>query len=124
MIKRNMGYSAGFLNKVIVVQNRKAATANKFGIDGAGVEYEDGDVLHANVTYSKGTRAMNAGALDAYCVEEVRMRWTNKITMRSRVKYQGKVYQIIPETFHEDFQDDKIQFHMQLVINDTNGNQS
>ena len=119
-----MGYSAGFLNKVIVVQNRKVATANKFGIDGAGVEYEDGDVLHANVTYSKGTRAMNAGALDAYCVEEVRMRWTNKITMRSRVKYQGKVYQIIPETFHEDFQDDKIQFHMQLVINDTNGNQS
>ena len=119
-----MGYSAGFLNKLIIVQNRKAAQTNKFGLDGSGVEYEDGDVLHANVTYAKGKRAMNAGALDAYCVEEVRMRWTNKITMRSRVKYQGKIYQIIPETFHEDFQDDKIQFHMQLVINDKNGNQS
>jgi head-tail adaptor len=119
-----MGYSSGFLNKVITVQNRKAATANKFGLDGAGVEYEDGDCLHANVSFAKGKRAMNAGALDAYCVEEVRMRWTNKITMRSRVKYNGKVYQIIPETFHEDFQENTIQFHMQLVINDNNGNQS
>jgi head-tail adaptor len=110
-----MGFSSGFLNKMIQVQNRKAAQSSRFGVDGDGIEWEDGDVLHANVTFSKGVRAMNAGALDAYAVKEVRMRWTDKISMRSRVKYDGNIYQILPETFHVDKPDNTIQFHMQLV---------
>jgi hypothetical protein len=61
---------------------------------------------------------MNAGALDAYTVMEVRTRWTDKITMRSRVKFEGNVYQIIPETFHPDKMENTLQFHMQLVVND------
>ena len=113
-----MGYSAGFLNHLIQVQNRKAAQGSKYGLDGDGIEWENGDILHANVTFSKGVRAMNAGALDAYAVNIVRIRWTNKITMRSRVLYQGNTYQIIPETWHEDFQANTIQFHMQLIVND------
>ncbi len=115
--RRNMGYSSSFLNKIIQVQNRKKAKPSVMGIDGDGIEWEDGDILHANVTYAKGARALNAGALDAYEVKEVRMRWTNRITMRSRVKYQGNVYQILPETFHEDFHEDTLQFNMQLIIN-------
>lgn len=113
-----MSFLAGFLDKMIQVQNRKAAQGGKFGLDGDGIEWEDGDILHANVTFSKGVRAMNAGALDAYAVKEVRMRWTNKISIRSRVKYQGQTYQIIPETFHEDFQANTIQFLMQLIVSD------
>ena len=88
-----MGYSAGFLNHLIQVQNRKAAQGSKYGLDGDGIEWENGDILHANVTFSKGVRAMNAGALDAYAVNIVRIRWTNKITMRSRVLYQRNTYQ-------------------------------
>ena len=103
---------------VIQVQNRKAATGNQFGIDGDGIEWEDGDFLHANVTWAKGVKAMNAGALDAYTVAEVRMRWTDKITMRSRVKFEGNVYQIIPETFHPDKMENTLQFHMQLIVSD------
>ena len=38
-----------------------------------------------------------------------------KISMRSRVKYDGNIYQILPETFHVDKPDNTIQFHMQLV---------
>jgi hypothetical protein len=49
---------------------------------------------------------------------EVRTRWTDKITMRSRVKFEGNVYQIIPETFHPDKMENTLQFHMQLVVND------
>jgi head-tail adaptor len=113
-----MPYTAGFLNKLIQVQNRSAATDSRYGLDGQGIEWVDGDFIHANVTYAKGVRALNSGALDVYMVKKVRMRWTDKITLRSRVKYQGEVYQIIPETFHEDFQDDSIQFDMQLVINE------
>lgn len=103
---------------MIQVLNRKAATGNQYGIDGDGIEWEEGDCLHANVTWAKGVRAMNAGALDVYAVKEVRTRWTNKITMRSRVKFDGQVYQIIPETFHPDKRENTLQFHMQLIIND------
>lgn len=112
-----MVFSSGFLYEMIQVQNRKAAQGSEFGVDGNGIEWEDGDILHANVSFSKGQRALNAGAVDAYAYKNVRMRWTNKITMRSRVKYQGNIYQIIPETFHENFHEDSIQFLMQLIIN-------
>ena len=113
-----MAYSSSILRYMIQVQNRKTAKGSKFGLDGDGIEWEDGDFLHCNITFAKGARAMNAGALDAYTVKEVRMRWTNKITMRSRVKYQGNIYQILPETYHEDLHTDVIQFHMQLIVND------
>ena len=113
-----MPFSSGFLKYMIQVLNRKAAQSSKFGLDGDGVEWEEGDCRHCNVAYSKGVSAMNAGAMDAYKVYIVRMRWTNKINMRCRVKYAGQVYQILPETFHEDRQENTIQFNMQLIIND------
>ena len=113
-----MAYSSGILRFIIQVLNRKAATGNQYGIDGDGIEWEEGDCLHANVPWAKGVRAMNAGALDVYAVKEVRTRWTDKITMRSRVKFDGQVYQIIPETFHPDKRENTLQFHMQLIIND------
>ena len=61
---------------------------------------------------------MNAGALDAYAVKIVRMRWTNVFNERSRIKYQGKVYQIIPETFNANHYENTLQFLMQLIVND------
>jgi head-tail adaptor len=56
--------------------------------------------------------------LDAYAVVVVRMRWSPDITCRSRIKYEGKVYQILPETFHDDRQANTIQFTAQAIIND------
>ena len=103
---------------MIQVLNRKAATDSKFGIDGDGIEWEDGDILHANVGHAKGMRALNAGAVDAYAFKKVCMRWTNRITMRSRVRFHDNIYQIIPETFQENRQDDELQFLMQLIVND------
>ncbi len=101
-------------------QNRKAATVGKYGIDSAGVEWEDAcnHPLHANVDYQRGKSALNAGALDAYAVKIVRMRWTNVFNERSRVKYQDKTYQIIPETWNANHREDTLQFLMQLVVND------
>lgn len=101
-------------------QNRKAATVGKYGIDSAGVEWEDAceHPLHANVDYVKGKSAMNAGALDVYAVKFVRMRWTNIFNERSRIIFDGKVYQIIPETFSANFEANTLQFHMQMIVND------
>lgn len=113
-----MGYSSGFLNKRILVQNRKAAVQSKFGIDSNGPEYEDIVCLHANVGWKKGLGGLHEGALDVYGVVEVRMRWTNQVNERSRIVYEGRTYQIIPETFHPDRQDNTIQFLAQVIIND------
>jgi head-tail adaptor len=118
-----MSYSAGFLHEIIIPMNRKEAKPSKFGLDGGGVEWEEVGCLHANVDYARGKAAMNAGALDAYAVKIVRMRYnaTAVITERSRVKYEGKVYQVIPETFNANRYENTLQFLMQLVVNDKNG---
>ena len=112
-----MGYSSGFLNKRILVQNRKAAVQSKFGIDSNGPEYEDTVCLHANVGWKKGLGGLHEGALDVYGVVEVRIRWTNQVNERSRIVYEGRTYQVIPETFHPDRQDNTIQFLAQVIIN-------
>lgn len=112
-------YSTGMLDKTIDILNRKAATFGKFGLDSDGPEYEvTFKGYPADVTWSKGKRALNEGAIDAYGVVEVRMRFYEGINMRSRIVYLDQVYQILPETFHPDFQANTIQFLAQLVIND------
>ena len=115
-----MGYSAGFLHEMIQVLNRKEAVPGDYGIDSGGIQWEEGPCLHANVDYAKGKAAMNAGALDVYAVKIVRMRYgaTAVINERSRIKYDGRVWQIIPEMFHPNHFDDTLQFHMQLIVND------
>lgn len=118
-----MSYPAGFLENIIVPINRKAATVGKYGVDSGGIQWEEGAPLHANVDYQRGKSAMNAGALDAYAVKIVRMNWTDKLNERSRVKYDGKVYQILPETFNAHYRKNNLQFLMQLV-NEKNGKPS
>ena len=113
------GYSTGLLDKEITIQNRKAATFGKFGMDSEGAEYEDTFVgMPADVTWNKGKRALNEGAIDAYGVVEIRIRYYDGINMRSRIVWNGQVYQILPETFHPDYQTNTIQFLAQLVINE------
>ena len=119
-----MSYPAGFLENIIIPLNRKAATVGKYGVDSGGIQWEEGEPLHAKVDYQRGKAAMNAGALDAYAVKIVRMNWTDKLNDRSRVKYDGKVYQILPETFNPHYRKNTLQFLMQLVVNDKNGKPS
>lgn len=112
------GYSSGMRDKRVVILNRKAASAGKYGIDSSGVEWEDTATVWAAVTWTKGMRAMNAGAVDVYGVVMVRMNWNDKITIRSRIRYDDNIYQILPETFHEDKRANTIQFNAQILINE------
>ena len=103
---------------MITIQNRKAATMGKYGLDTQGAEFDDTVCLHANVDWQKGKSGMHEGALDSYGVVMVRMRWTNHVNERSRIVWQGKTYQIIPETFHAERSDNTVQFLAQVIIND------
>ncbi len=113
-----MGYSAGLLRERVTILNRKPQQGSAYGIDGRGIEFEPVDCVWAEVTWTKGKQAMNAGALDVYAAVIVRMRWNNIVTMRSRIEWEGKTYQIIPETFHDQRKDNTIQFLAQLIVND------
>lgn len=110
-----MSYPAGLREQFITPLNRKAATVGKYGVDSAGVTWEEGTTLRAFVDYQRGKSAMNAGALDAYAVKIVRMNFTSTINERSRIKYDGKIYQIMPETFNGNYRQNTLQFLMQLV---------
>ena len=113
-----MGYSAGILRYRVQILNRKEAQQGKFGLDSAGVEFEQVGTVWASVDWAKGKGAMNAGALDVYGVVMIRMRYNTIVNERSRILYEGKTYQIIGETFHSNRQENTIQFHAQQIIND------
>ena len=111
-----MGYSSGMLDKRVIIQNRKKAETSSYGLDGTGIGWEDTICVWASVSWAKGMRSMNVGALDAYGMVLVRMRWNCHVTTRSRISYDGQVYQILPETFHADKKANTVQFNAQLVV--------
>lgn len=119
------GFSSGLRRYRIMILNRAEAVAGKFGLDSAGVEWIESGEVWADVTWTKGKAAMNVGALDAYAVKMFRINWNDFTTERSRIVYDGKTYQILPETFHRSHFDNTIQFHAQLLVNlNENGSSS
>ena len=113
-----MAYTSGLLKERVTILNRTEAQQGKFGLDSAGIEFESAATVWASVDWQKGKTAMNAGALDAYGVKIVRMRWNSVITERSRILWREKTYQILPETFNASRQENTIQFLCQQVVND------
>ena len=112
------GYSSGMRKYRVTVINRKEAQAGRFGLDSAGITWEYGPTVWAAVDWVKGMRTLNAGAVDAYGVIMVRMNWNCAINMRSRIRWNGQLYQILPETFHDEPQANTIQFNAQVIINE------
>lgn len=110
-----MAYATEILTEKVTILNRKEAQTSKWGKDGTGVEWEEACCVHANVAYQKGKRAMSAGALDVYAVKLVRMRWNNIVTARSRIKFDGDIYQILGDTFNANQHAREIQFLMQII---------
>jgi len=111
-----MAYSSGILRDYVTILNRKEAQQGKFGLDSSGIGWQDMGRVHAFVDWQKGKGGMAAGALDAYGVKIVRMRYNSIITERSRIQWHGKTYQILPETFNASHQDNTIQFLCQQIV--------
>ena len=116
--EKNMAYTSGLLKHRVQILNRTEAQQGRFGLDSAGIEWENMGCVHANVDWQRGKSGMTAGALDAYGVKIVRMRWNSIITERSRIQYDGRTYQILPETFNANRQENTIQFLCQQIVND------
>lgn len=111
------GYSSGLRDQRVTILNRKEAVMGTYGIDSSGAGWTEAATVNAAVTWSKGMRTLNAGAVDAYGVVMVRMDWNDIINMRSRISWEGQTYQILPETFHAHKRNNTIQFNAQVIIN-------
>lgn len=100
-----MSYSSGMLDSKVEIHNRATYTDGDFGR--VGGSYTKAAEMFANVTWTKGKKALNEGALEAYDYIMVRCRFTTTLTRESRLKYNGNMYQI--ESFHADKKANTIQ---------------
>lgn len=112
----SVGYSAGMRSERVTIMNRTTAVIGEFGVDSDGVEWQDTHSVKAAVDWARGMRALNAGAVDAYSVVHVRMNWNKYINMRSRIRHDGQVYQILPESYHANKAKKTIEFNARLVV--------
>ena len=97
-----MSYQSGFLHQRVTIRNKVVAAG--FG-DTTG--YQDVATVWANISFSKGMKALHEGALDAYDTVMFRCRFIKQLDRWCLLKFKGKWYQIT--SFNDDYQDNQIQ---------------
>ena len=102
-----MTYPASILKKRITVLNRTTAKVGDYGKNSAGTTYTPAATLWAAIHWTKGQKAMREGALDAYDVVMIRLRYHPTVNRQSIIAHARKYYEI--ESFHADEQDNTIQ---------------
>lgn len=106
-----MGYSAGLLNSRVTILNKVDPSQQGFG---ETTRYEAAACVHADVTWSKGVKALREGALDAYDTVLIRMRYNTVVSRDSRLEHDGTTYQI--QSMHRDRQENTIQITATEII--------
>ena len=103
------------MNKRVAVLNPATVTQGKFGRQSAGRGYKFDGKFWAAVDFNKGMKSMREGALDAYDTLMVRMRWNNKVTVRSMIVWNGRTFAV------RSFNDDRKTNQIQLLIREDTG---
>lgn len=106
-----MAYSTGLLRHRVTILNKVRPTQGEFG---ATTIYEPAATVWADLTWSKGTKSLREGALDAYDTVLVRMRYNTIVSRDSRLQHDGVTYQI--QSMHRDYQDNTIQITATEVV--------
>ena len=104
-----MPYSSDILQHMVTILNKQTATG--FGETTA---YSPVGCVHADVSWKKGQKALNEGALDAQDTVLIRMRWNNIVKRDSRLQYDGVTYQI--QSMHPDRRHDTLQITATEII--------
>ena len=73
--------------------------------------------INASLRWNKGMRPLREGALEAYDVVMIRMRWNDMVDRDCRIRIGKKVYQIIQ--LEEDYRENQIQIIAQEVVGAT-----
>ena len=107
-----MSYQSGFLHNRVTIKNKVVATGF-----GETTGYQTVGTVWANVSFSKGMKALHEGALDAYDTVIIRMRWNNIVNRDSHLVHDGREYQI--QSFHRNYEENIVQITAQEVVQET-----
>ncbi len=92
------------LNYKVSILKKKDPDKKAFG---EKTEYEQVACVHSDITWKKGQKALNEGALDSIDTVMFRMRWNNIITRDCLLEHDGVTYQI--QSLHADHRENTIQ---------------
>ena len=106
-----MGYSTSMLKWHVAILKKKNPGERAFG---AKTEYEQVACIHADMTWKKGQKSLNEGALDAIDTVMFRMRWNNIIDRDCLLECQGVTYQI--QSLHADKHENTIQITATEIV--------
>lgn len=104
-----MAYTSGLLKHRVTILNKQVATGF-----GETTSYQPAATVWADVTWKKGQKALNEGALDAQDTVLIRMRWNKIVTRDSQLQHDGVTYQI--QSFHRDYQENIIQITATEIV--------
>ena len=104
-----MPYSSDILRYRVTILNTQVATGF-----GETTSYQTAAIVWADVTWSKGVKALREGALDAYDTVLIRMRYNDVVTRDSRLQHGGVTYQI--QSLHADRQANTIQITATEIV--------
>ena len=104
-----MAYTSGLLKYRVTILNKQVAAGF-----GETTSYQPVATVWADVTWKKGQKALNEGALDAQDTVLIRMRWNNIVTRDSQLQHDGVTYQI--QSFHRDYQENIIQITATEIV--------
>lgn len=106
-----MGYSSGILNKRVKILKKKDPAQKGFG---ETTTYEEAGCVWADVTWKKGQKALNEGALDSMDTVMIRMRWNSIVTRDCQLECEGVTYQI--QSMHADRRENTIQITATEIV--------
>ena len=104
-----MAYTSGLLKYRVTILNKQVASGF-----GETTSYQPAATVWADMTWSKGVKALREGALDAYDTVMIRMRYNDVVTRDSRLQHDGVTYQI--QSLHADRQENTIQITATEIV--------
>lgn len=93
------------MNKRVTILARSEGKNSQFGREGG--KFVPVKTIWAAVDWTKGKKAMQEGAIDAYDTYMVRCRFHRCLTRECRLEFDNRIFQI--ESFNADRQSDETQ---------------
>jgi head-tail adaptor len=99
------GFNSGMRNHRVTILNKVAPAERAFG---EKTGYKRDGSLWSSYEFSKGTKALREGSLDAYDSVIFRMNFSSNLTItrESLIECQGKIFQI--QSLNSDYTENKI----------------
>jgi hypothetical protein len=102
-----MAYERGFLRDKLTIAKRATSQTPTSSTDTGRARYEILGTFNGNMTFNKGAKSMNEGAMDSYNYVMFRMDYRASIDEWCLIQCRGKWYQI--QSLNGNHHDNQLQ---------------